>query len=83
MKHLKSYKIFNDSQNGNNKYKSYKIGWEEHPERDEEWYLETKSNIGESKFAVEYESLGYMSRVSICVNDTIRDITIGDLYECL
>jgi len=75
------YKIFNDSQQGNNKYKSYKIGWEEHPERDEEWYLETKSNIGESKFSVEYESLAHETIVSINDNNTLTSMCIGDLYD--
>lgn len=48
------YKIFNDSQNGENNYKSYKIGWWEHPERDDTWRDETLANIGESQFSVEY-----------------------------
>lgn len=48
------YKIFNDSQNGENNYKSYKIGWWEHPERDDAWRDETLGNIGESQFSVEY-----------------------------
>lgn len=69
------YKIFNDSQNGNNKYKSYKIGWEEHPERDEEWYNETRSNIGESKFAVEYECKFMGSAGTLINGRTLEKLT--------
>lgn len=69
------YKIFNDSQQGNNKYKSYKIGWEEHPERDEAWYHETKSNIGESKFAVEYECKFMGSAGTLIKGRTLESLT--------
>lgn len=78
------YKIFNDSQNGNNSYVSYKINWYENPTRDTIWEEETRKNIGEAKFSVEYLSVAYETNIKVKDNNNNSyDIQIGELYENL
>lgn len=77
------YKIFNDSQYGNNSYVSYKINWYENPTRDDVWEEETRKNIGEAKFNVEYLSVFYDAIVNIDIDGKQVNMKIGDLYENL
>lgn len=74
------YKIFNEGDLKINKYKAYKIQWFEHPHRDEDWENETRANIGDAKFSVEYESVSYETKITI---KELGIVQIGDLYEQL
>ena len=49
------FKIYNDSVNGNNNFKNYKVSWREHPDRDDKWAEEQLRNLSEQQFAVEFE----------------------------
>lgn len=49
------YKIYSDSESGNNEYKSLKVSWDRHPNRDTKWKEETIRNTSHSQFAQEYE----------------------------
>jgi len=49
------YKLYNDAENGKNGFKPYSVTWRDVPGRDEKWAEETKSDIGEKKFAQEYD----------------------------
>ncbi len=49
------YKIYNDSVNGKNNFKNYKVSWREHPDRDDAWAEEQLRNMSEQQFAVEFE----------------------------
>lgn len=77
------YKLYTDSQNGDNDFVSYKVHWSEHPKRDQEWYESTVRNIGEPKFKIEYESLSKETVVTIKHSEDIEEIEIGDLYDRL
>ena len=42
----KFYKIYADAEKGENEYKSMRIDWWEHPDRDDEWYQRELGNLG-------------------------------------
>lgn len=77
------YKLYTDSQNGENDFVSYKVHWSEHPKRDNDWYESTVRNIGEPKFKIEYESVSKETVVTIKNGNDIEEIQIGDLYDRL
>lgn len=49
------YKLWVDSENGNNNYKRVDVHWSDVPGRDEEWKLETIKNTSEDQFRQEFE----------------------------
>ena len=49
------HKIYTDSQLGLNNFKTYKVIWSAHPNRDEKWKKETIDAIGYKKFRVVHE----------------------------
>lgn len=49
------HKIYTESQLGLNNFKTYKVIWSAHPNRDEKWKKETIDAIGYKKFRVEHE----------------------------
>ena len=77
------YKIYNDSVNGKNNFKNYKVSWREHPDRDDAWAEEQLRNMSEQQFAVEFESVCSMTLLNIRENTDCKEMTIGELYEYL
>lgn len=77
------YKIYNDSVNGKNNFKNYKVHWREHPDRDEVWAEEQLRNMSEQQFAVEFESVCSMTLLNIREKNDCKEITIGELYDLL
>jgi hypothetical protein len=49
------YKIWNDSEEGRNTYKTVGFTWRDVPGRDEAWAEETRKNIGAQQFEQEFE----------------------------
>lgn len=49
------HKIYTDAQLGINNFKTYKVIWSAHPNRDDKWKKETIDAIGYKKFKVEHE----------------------------
>lgn len=77
------YKLFTESQNGENDFVSYKVHWSEHPSRDEAWYNSTIRQIGEPKFRIEYESVSYDTIVTVKINNEEHNMKMGELYDLL
>lgn len=80
------HKIWSDAtaEPKQNNFHAYQVQWNEHPSRNEEWYIKTLANLGQAKFAVEYESLSYKTLLNIRdKNKNSYEISIGDLYEDL
>jgi hypothetical protein len=48
------YKFWQDAQNKKNQYLPFQVHWSEVPGRDQKWYEETISNIGEQQFEQEF-----------------------------
>lgn len=49
------YKFWMDAIGNKNKFVPFEVSWRDVPGRDDRWYEETISNIGEDRFAVEFE----------------------------
>lgn len=49
------YKLWIDSENGNNNYKRIDVHWSDVPGRDEKWREETIRNTSEDQFRIEFE----------------------------
>ena len=77
------FKIYNDSVNGNNNFKNYKVSWREHPDRDDKWAEEQLRNMSEQQFAVEFESVSSITLLNIREKTDCKEITIGELYDYL
>lgn len=48
------HKIYESAVHGNSEYKSFTIGWQDVPGRDEEWKKQTIANTSEAQFEQEY-----------------------------
>lgn len=49
------YKIWTDAKFERNSFRPIKVEWDEHPDRDDEWKLETIRNIGLKRYRQEFE----------------------------
>ena len=49
------YKIWTDAKFNKNSFKPIEVKWNEHPDRDEEWKIETIRNIGLKRYRQEFE----------------------------
>lgn len=59
------YRLWKDAIDGNNSFVPFKVTWEQHPDRDENWYKETIKNIGKIKFNQEHNCAFYGSAVTL------------------
>ena len=73
------YKIYSEAVENRNKFKATKFTWENHPERDLTWESETRRNIGDSSFEVEYNCTSYETLINI----DNKEMQIGDLFNLL
>jgi len=48
------YKLYTDAEAGLNEFKSIKIPWDAHPERDQDWFDKTTANLSKRQIAQEY-----------------------------
>ena len=48
------HKLYTDAQSDLNEFKSIKLQWDVHPERDAEWFTETTKNLSDRQIAQEY-----------------------------
>jgi len=48
------HKLYTDAEAGLNEFKSIKLPWDVHPERDDEWFEETTKNLSDRQIAQEY-----------------------------
>ena len=78
------YKIWEGAVQLTNEYKPFKVDWWDVPGRDEKWKLQTIANTSQMQFDQEFGNcLKNNSQITICINNSVVDITIGDLYECI
>lgn len=49
------YKFWMDALNKKNKFIPFEVSWRDVPGRDDKWYEDTLANIGEERFAIEFE----------------------------
>ena len=68
------HKIYMDSQIGLNNFKTYKVIWSAHPNRDEQWKKETIDAIGYKKFRVEHECEFEGSAATVVSADVISKL---------
>lgn len=77
------YKIWVEAEEGNNKFVTTKVLWDDVPGRDEAWKNETIANTSPAQFDQEFECLWGPSTVDI--RDTIHDIefkiSLENLYK--
>ena len=48
------YKLYTEAEAGLNEFNAIKIPWEDHPERDEEWFNQVTKNLSKRQIAQEY-----------------------------
>ena len=68
------HQIYMDSQEGRNNFKTYKVIWSAHPNRDEQWKKETIDAIGYKKFKVEHECEFEGSTATVISADVISKL---------
>jgi hypothetical protein len=67
-----------------NEYKSFRVDWWDVPGRDEEWKTQTVANTSQLQFDQEFGNcLETRSQITILINNTVYEIRIGDLYDCI
>jgi len=74
----------NTSDVGTNGFFSYTVGWDAHPDRDEEWRKAEVGRIGEERFRREYGCVN--AEAQLTVMDKLGNkfnITIGELYDII
>jgi hypothetical protein len=79
------YKMWRDSEEGNNSYKRLSIHWSETPGRDEEWKKETIRNTSEEQFQQEFECVFGDTLLEVFDTKTqeIKIISIQALFNSL
>ena len=69
------------SEDGIANFVPIKLPWWVHPERDEEWKRRELADLGQTRFAQEYDCVGYETDITIMdKTGKIENIKIGDLY---
>jgi hypothetical protein len=77
-------KIWTGAIQGVNEYTPFRVDWWDVPGRDDEWKLQTISNTSQLQFDQEFGNcLNKCSQITICINNIIYDIQIGDLYDAI
>ena len=78
------HKIWTGAMQGVNEFKPFRVDWWDVPGRDEKWKEQTIANTSELQFQQEFGNcLKNYSQITICINNIIYDIQIGDLYEAI
>ena len=78
------HKLWEGAVQGTNEFKPFRVDWWDVPDRDEEWKKQTIANTSELQFNQEFGNcLKNNSQITICINNSVAEITIGDLYECI
>ena len=74
----------NETELGQNGFKSFRSAWREHPDRDDKWAAEMRSQLGDERFRREMECICGESLVTIkWPSGKIEDISIYDLEKLL
>jgi len=74
----------NEQEVGINGFHAFKVTWEEHPDRDQEWKAAELGRIGEERFRREYDCISADSKVTIQMpNGDIRSVSINELKSLL
>jgi len=78
------HKIWEGAVQGVNEYKPFRVDWWDVPGRDEEWKKQTIANTSQLQFDQEFGNcLKNYSQITICINNIIYEIQIGDLYDSI
>ena len=78
------HKIWEGAVQETNNYKPFRVDWWDVPGRDKEWKKQTVANTSKLQFDQEFGNcLKSSSQITICINNYIAEITIGNLYECI
>lgn len=69
---------------GTNDFKPSRVDWWDVPGRDEKWKIDTIKNTSQLQFDQEFGNcLKNNSEITILMNNSVAEITIGKLYECI
>lgn len=80
----KFYQLWNNATTTQQKqWKSMKVKWDAHPDRDEQWKEDQLQSLGKIKFQQEHNcvDINTIVRVKHKVTGIIKELTIGELYE--
>src|SRR6056300_990056 len=78
------YKIWEGATQGINEFNPFRVDWWDVPGRDEGWKKQTVANTSQLQFDQEFGNcLKNYSQITICINNIIYDIQIGDLYAAI
>ena len=74
----------NETDVGENGFKSYLATWDRHPDRDDAWAAAERASIGEDRFAREHECVAKHTMLTMCDEDgNTFDISMQDLFDRL
>jgi hypothetical protein len=74
----------NPTELGVNGFKAFRSYWNEHPDRDEAWAVQTRSQLGDERFRREMDCIIGNSILQIKYPDgTLANVTITELEEIL
>jgi len=72
------YKFWNDAESGNNTFYPFKVHWSNVPGRDDEWYKNTVSTLGEDSFRQEYEAEFLGSTNTLISTERLQEMSYND-----
>ena len=75
--------IYSEAENGINTFKHFKADWTRHPDRDIEWAIEQRKNLGERRFNQEFACISGNSIITIRdkITGKVSKIKIEDLHN--
>lgn len=77
----KFYEVYTGAEKGENDFCPFKVEWNEHPDRDEDWKERTIKEFGKVAFAQEYGCVFRDSLINIWYNGIRYTFTVGELHE--
>ena len=77
------YQLWMNAKKGANEYAPFTIRWDQVPGRDKNFKQSTIKNIGEEKWAQEFECVVPETKIKIKHKETgeIREVTMMELYQ--
>ena len=72
------YKFWNDAESGNNTFYPFKVHWSNVPGRDDAWYKNTVSTLGEDSFRQEYEAEFLGSTNTLISTERLQEMSYND-----
>ena len=72
------YKFWNDAESGNNTFYPFKVHWSNVPGRDDVWYKNTVSTLGEDSFRQEYEAEFLGSTNTLISTERLQEMSYND-----